>query len=305
MLVEPKMLSRAKSAQKSGKADVLNTALTYRQVEEFARKARWEVRCDDPRAHRSRCLDGRYKPGAGVIAMPGADAGLLAIGLAAMREMHSRCGSVMSRAELTNITLHVVGGKQNFSYHTDRTSLAHHESRLDGCSHCRLLACRPGLFAPYSLDSSEIDALQTTLTWLESEHVKPDILRGNHDECAVLIVQNVHNLTRCEPLTAAEIRHARRLWVLDNYAVLRGAGRKRAFVFQRDLARARIDVLAAGLAMAFQPNTGALTDMGDLMDQIAEVHFTRTLKHLASHLPFYNIFIDAHTGEVGVPERLT
>jgi hypothetical protein len=67
MLVEPKMLSRAKSAQTSGKADVLSTALSYRQVEEFARKVRWEVRCDDPRAHRSRCLDGRYKPGAGVI----------------------------------------------------------------------------------------------------------------------------------------------------------------------------------------------------------------------------------------------
>jgi hypothetical protein len=44
--------------------------LTSKQVEEFAGKARWQVHCDDTRAHRARCLDGRYKPGAGVIAMP-------------------------------------------------------------------------------------------------------------------------------------------------------------------------------------------------------------------------------------------
>jgi hypothetical protein len=221
-----------------------------------------------------------------------------------MREIHSRSGNVISRAQLADIILHVVGGKQNFSYHTDRISLARDASRLDGCSHCRLLASQPGLFAPYALDASETDALHSTLTWLESVHVKPDTLRGNHDECAVLIVQNVHSLARCEPLTAAEVRRARRLWVLDNYAVLRGAGRKRAFVFQRDLARARIDALAVGLATSLPPNAGTLTDMVDLLDRIAQVHFTRTLKHLAPHLPFYNLFIDAHTDGVGEPERL-
>jgi hypothetical protein len=298
------MLLRTKPAQKLASSGSPRSTLNRRQVAEFARKARWEVRADDPRAHRSRCLDGRYKPGAGVIAMPGADAGLLAIGIAALREMRARRWSVMSRADVIDVTLQVVGGKGNFSYHTDRASLAHEEARLDGCSHCRLLAGRRDLFAPFALDQSDADALHAALTWLESEHVKPDILRGNHDECAVLIIQNVHNLAHCEPLSAAEIRSASRLWVLDNYAVLRGTGRIRAYIFQRDLALARIDLLAESLAKASPTNTATASEMVSLFEEIARVHFTRTLEQLASHLPFYNIFIDAYTGEVGEPERL-
>jgi hypothetical protein len=34
--------------------------LTSKQVAEFAAKARWQVHFDDTRAHRARCLDGRY-----------------------------------------------------------------------------------------------------------------------------------------------------------------------------------------------------------------------------------------------------
>src|SRR5438045_607761 len=72
--------SRAKP-MRSGSALEARGTLTSKQVAEFAAKARWQVHCDDTRAHRARCLDGRYKPGAGVIAMPGADVGVLALGL--------------------------------------------------------------------------------------------------------------------------------------------------------------------------------------------------------------------------------
>src|SRR5262245_3507405 len=98
--------------------------LTSKQVEEFARKARWQIHCDDARAHRARCLDGRYKPGAGVIAMPGADAGVLAVALAALPALGEGIAASIGADHLTQIVFGVVGGMSNFSYHTDRPSLA-------------------------------------------------------------------------------------------------------------------------------------------------------------------------------------
>jgi hypothetical protein len=276
--------------------------LTARQVHEFACKARWEVHCEDTRANRSRCLDGRYKPGAGVIAMPGADAGLLAIGLIGARWIADTCGRAIDDNDLTALVLRVVGGKPNFSFHTDRASLAIDAHRLDGCSYCRLLATSPDLFEPYPLDNGQVAALGGTLASLELEHVKPDILRGGHDECVVLIAHNVRSLATCEPLSSEEIDRSRRLWVLDNYAVLRGTGRRRAFVYQEDLAQWRVDALADALArsLALAPAEGQA--VRGLLQEVGELHASRTLAHLAPALPVYDIFIDARTGEVAEPE---
>src|SRR6185436_18347834 len=93
------------------------------QVEEFARKARWQVHCDDMRAHRARCLDGRYKPGAGVIAMPGADIGVLACALIVAKWFAKRFDRTIAADDLREVVCGVVGGMPNFSYHTDRPSL--------------------------------------------------------------------------------------------------------------------------------------------------------------------------------------
>jgi hypothetical protein len=277
--------------------------LTARQIYEFANKARWEVRCDDPRAHRSRCLDGRYKPGAGIIAMPGADAGLLAIGLLGAQWTTRMHGQAIEPHELCELVLDVVGGKQNFSYHTDRVALAGDEHRYDGCSYCRLLATSPELFAPYALQPLQLVILQEMLGLLEQDHVKPDILRGGHDECAVLVAQNVRSLSRGEPLSSDDIRRARKLWVLDNYAVLRGTGRRRAFVYQRDLAQSRIDALAEALAQTLRLGGQESNALRGMLEDIAELHVRRTLEHLAPGLPVYDIFIDVDSGEVGEPER--
>jgi hypothetical protein len=277
--------------------------LAARQIYEFANKARWEVRREDPRAHRSRCLDGRYKPGAGIIAMPGADAGLLAIGLLGAQWIARVHGRAIEPPALCALVLGVVGGRQNFSYHTDRAALAGELHRFDGCSYCRLLAISPELFAPYGLHRQQLAILQEILGLLEQDHVKPDILRGGHDECAVLVAQNVRSLSGCVPLSSEEIRRARTLWVLDNYAVLRGTGRRRAFVYQRDLAQSRIDALAQALAQTLMPGLQGSHEIRDMLKEMAELHARRALEHLAPGLPVYDIFIDAHSGEVGEPER--
>jgi hypothetical protein len=279
-------------------------ALTQVQVKEFALKARWEVRHGDYRARRSRCLDGRYKPGAGVIAMPGADAGLLAIAMVATQLTPSYGGARLSIEELNSVVFEAVGGKHNFSYHTDRVSFAGDQTRFDGCSHCRLLATRPKLFEAYALTARRVAMLRETLTALEGEHVKPDILRGGHDEGAVLVARNVRDLHSCEPLGPDELRRTARLWVLDNYAVLKHVGRRRAFVYQRDLVECRTDDLAAGLTCALSLDSEAAENMRRVLRRIAEAHFYSTIRHLAPRLPFYNVFIEARTGDVGEIERL-
>jgi len=278
--------------------------LTFKQVDEFARKARWQVRCDDARAHRARCLDGRYKPGAGVIAIPGADTGVLAIALAGVASFSAHGSRTIDAEQLAEIVFGVVGGMPNFSYHTDRPSLAEGPDRYAGCSYCRLLVNDPALFAPYSLDAIQLMKLRQTLRGLEREHIKPDILRGGHDEGAVLFVQNVHNLANCEMLSPDEIRRSQKLWVLDNYAVLRGVGRRRAFVYQRDLAENRISELAGALAKAINADTRLSALVRGLLQDIGNLHVSRALKHLAGDLPFYNVFIDAQSGAVAKPERI-
>jgi hypothetical protein len=288
----------------NGSVPELRRALTLKQIEEFASKARWEVRQEDMRANRSRCMDGRYKPGAGVIAMPGADAGLLAIGLVAAQRIAKRFGETIPDQELCEIVFGAIGGRNNFSYHTDRMSFAGDQNRFDGCSYCRLLTDRPRLFKPYTLEERQLAILQAMLNVLEAEHVKPDILRGGHDECAVLVVQNVRSLSNYDAIAPDELRRLKKLWVLDNYAVLRGLGRKRAFVFQRDLAQARIDAVASGLAQTLRPSLEASDEVRALVEDIAAVHFRRALEQLASDLPFYNIFIDAKTGDIGEAERI-
>jgi hypothetical protein len=279
------------------------TALSPAQVEEFARKARWEVRRDDFRARRSRCLDGRYKPGAGVIAMPGADAGLLAIALAATGSKPSFGAAELSPADVCAIVYESIGGAHNFSYHTDRVSSSNDATRFDGCSHCRLLATKPALFGPFALDARRVAAMRAALAALERQHVKPDILRGGHDECAVLVVSNVRDTHACEPLAPEELRRAAGLWVLDNYAVLRGVGRRRAFVYQRDLVECRTDDLATGFAKALSLRREGAVDLRWLLRRIAASHFNCTIRHLAPRLPFYNVCIDVKTGAIASIER--
>lgn len=278
--------------------------LTAKQVEEFAAKARWQVHCDDTRARRARCLDGRYKPGAGVIAMPGADVGVLALGLMAASWIYGKTGKEMVMEEVRQTIFGVVGGAANFSYHTDRLSLSGSTERYDGCSYCRLLSTHPKLFAPYALDVGQLATLHHTLEGLEREHVKPDVLRGGHDEMAVLLVQNVRNIVDCVPLGPDEIRRSRKLWVLDNYAVLRGVGRRRTFVYQRDLAEARILALADALGSSVKADADLLDRLRVLLQNIAAVHISRTLRQLARGLPAYNVYIDAVTGDIGEPERV-
>lgn len=197
----------------------------------------------------------------------------------------------------------MVGGASNFSYHTDRMSLSNPTDRYDGCSYCRLLKTRPKLFSPYALNVDQLATLNHILEGLEREHVKPDVLRGGHDEMAVLQVQNVHDLTNCVPLGPGEIRRAKKLWVLDNYAVLRGVGRRRTFVYQRDLAEARISALADALGRSIKADADLLDRLQILLPKIAAIHVRRTLRQLARDLPVYNVFIDAETGEIGEPER--
>ena len=85
---------------------------------------------------------------------------------------------------------------------------------------------------------------------------------------------------------------------------MRGVGRRRAFVYQRDLAENRISELAGALAKAINADTRLSELMRGLLQDIGNLHVSRALKHLAGDLPFYNVFIDVQSGAVAEPERI-
>jgi hypothetical protein len=235
--------------------------------------------------------------------MPGADIGVLACALIVAKWFAKRFDRTIAADDLREVVFGVVGGMPNFSYHTDRPSLTTGSDRYQGCSYCRLLATQSASFRPYDLDGNQLAALQQTLEGLEGMYVKPDVLRGGHDEVAVLFIRNVHDLRNCEPLSFDEIRRAPKFWVLDNYAVLRGTGRRRAFVYQRDLAETRLARLASGLAKSLGLSASRTAELRKIVGDVGTLHVHRALQHLARGLPFYNILIDVRSGEIGEPER--
>lgn len=280
-----------------GCADARSITLSRSRVDEFVRKARWQVRSNDPRLRRARCLDGRYMPGAGVIAMPGADVGLLAIAHAAAPVVGEMLGRKSSAEEIAQAVLDAVGGPANFSYHTDRAFSGSGPRRVLGCGYCRLLFEQGKSFAPAALENWQLALLLDMLEGLHKEHVKPDVVRGGHDEAAVLVVRNVHDLHDCIPLSADDIARAPSLWVLDNYAVLRGIGRKRAFILQCDLFEARISTLAGAWMNLSGGKADARDSIEPMLQDIGAVHVARSLDHLAPGLPRYDVFLDVDTGE--------
>jgi hypothetical protein len=154
--------------------------LTPTQIEEFAHKARWEVRQEDMRANRSRCMDGRYKPGAGVIAMPGADVGLLAIGLVAAESIARRSGRTVPDQELYEIVFDAIGGRSNFSY-----------QRIE----CRSSATTTGL-----TDAATADFLQTVRVYLGRMRWK-SVSLPHCKHCWARWKASMSNRTFCEAAT--------------------------------------------------------------------------------------------------------
>lgn len=252
--------------------------LTFEEAQAYVQGALREAKPEDMRA---RCIDGRYPEGSAAIAMPGGDAGLLAVGLAAARRLRAEGGTVSDKA-VRDAVFETVGGKEKFNFHTDNHTMEKGgEVRFDGCGHCRLLKER---LQDYQLDETQAEFFVQTLEEVNAEGVQPDVLEGSHAERAVMIVQTKNPNGKA--------------YALDSQTRLGGATTQ-AFVYESSLAQQRFEALAANLAKA----TGAEQDrLMEYMSEIGQKQLALTAEVLAAHLPVYQVTVDGQTGEYSVEQ---
>lgn len=253
--------------------------LTLEEAQAYVQGALREAKPEDMRA---RCIDGRYPEGSAAIAMPGGDAGLFAVGLAAARRMRAEGGNISDEA-VRDAVFETVGGKTKFNFHTDNHTMEKGgEIRFDGCGHCRLLKER---LQDYQLDKQQADFFAQTLEEVNAEGVQPDVLEGSHAERAVMIVSTKNANGKA--------------WALDSQTRLNGAAETQAFVYESTLAQKRFDTLAANLAKA----TGAEQErLATYMQEIGQKQLALTAEVLAAHLPVFQVTVDGESGEYSVEQ---
>ncbi len=247
--------------------------LNLQQAKAFVANALHEA----PGPVRARCIDGRYPPKSqAALAMPGGDAGLLAVGLAAARSIRVD-GIQVSDQMVRDAGFLVVGGKEQFSYHTDEyTNENGGASRFDGCGYCRLLSAHA---SEYLLDPHQVNFFKHTLEEINGSGVQPELLRGSHAERAVMIVTYGNDI-------------GTKNWALDSQT-----GDVQAFVYEETLAERRFSVLADVLGKVTRVEPARLFEA---MKHAATVQLRYTAEALAARLPVYNVKVDAQSGEFSV-----
>ena len=240
---------------------------------------------------RASCIDGRYPAGqSGAIAMPGGDAGLLAIGLAASKQLRKR-GTAISNEVIRDAVFAVVGGPERFHYHGDD------ERGRDGCWHCNLMRRFP---KNYYLDHDTANFMELTLRQLESRGLPPTILQGANRERAVFMTRLVQNLATDEPWQPTTAIQAH--WMLEHQSTIPGRnGPVHAFVYNADLTAMRLWQLAD--AIVERTRNGTSIDRASLfrfMTQVEQGQLELTRGNRAGLLPAYEVAIEDSTGRTQV-----
>ncbi len=139
-----------------------------------------------PQDYRSRCVDGRYEKTEDLagIAKPGGDAGSLMAVLGSLVTLGVSLDSD-TIPEVLNVVVDTVGGVHNFNFHTD----THHEAEgvACGCGHVAKARKDP---EAYGLNIEAIKILDAKLTQLKAQGANEVVLRGEHQEGSVVVINS-------------------------------------------------------------------------------------------------------------------
>lgn len=217
----------------------------------------------------SRCIDGRYlnTPNLQPLAIPGADAGELAIILATANAY----GFTVYEDKVVEALLATVGGVKNFCFHTDQ----HADQSLPagGCGHLKQMKLDP---PAYQMEPKQFDFIISKLSALKQKGAQEDILEGEHMEGAVIIVSGDYSLyPRFELQTTNG-----------------GAPLVEVFVFHQSLVNDRHRILAQNLidkdAVKLFPGCDA-EYLYEVLSDTTDNHLFETAKRLAKDLPLFGV----------------
>lgn len=236
------------------------------QVHELVAQNRYEV---DPKAKfLSRCIDGRYQNEENLppLAIPGADLGELGIILATANSF----GNEIDQEKTLSTLLKVLGGAENFHFHSD-----HHadpKTPSAGCGHWREIKADG---KSYNLEKSQIDFMAKSLAKLKKQGALEVVLEGSHNEAAVL--QATGNFS-----------------IYPRFFLQTPEGRREVevFVYQATLVNERHRALAGALlksgALKLYPGLNE-ENLYYALSEETENQLFETARRLAKGLPIYKV----------------
>jgi hypothetical protein len=248
-----------------------NLILSKEQIQELVAQNRYPVTAKNK--FLSRCIDGRYENKLKVgeinlaaLAIAGADLGELALIFATGNNF----GFEVDEEKTFKTLIEVVGGKENFSWHTDN----HADPKIPagGCGHWRQINLDPGA---YNLEKDQLAFIREAVTTLVRPHASCyyEVLRGEHLEGAVLLVEGNYSVMPRSVLQTSE-----------------GKMETEVFVYQATLVNQRHKILAAKLienkAVKLFPGCEA-EYLYEALSETGETHLFETSKRLAKGLPIY------------------
>lgn len=226
------------------------------------------------------CVDGRMVESDELTpaARPGADAGDLMVVIAALRALGVEEIEFMY-PELFAVVADAAGGAERFRFHTDEHAMAHSDSDrrkpyeivARGCGHLKQAEMDPHA---YGLEAHDMAAIFVFLVTLRVKGAKEVILKGEHGEGGVLVVES------------------------ETFGVRHGDGKGRqTFVYHAALDRKRLEELAHALWNALHLKKSGL-DQEHLLAALASASDRQrgeTLIRLAKGLPVYKATEDGVT----------
>lgn len=217
----------------------------------------------------SRCVDGRYPNSSRLpaLAIPGADAGQLAVLYTAANQY----GFIIDEDLTLQTLLDVIGGKKNFSFHTDKHNLK--EGLGGGCGYLKLLKSDPEAF---EIDKFQVENLiNKQLAQVVEYGSSETVLEGEHKEGAAIQIEGEYGIMPSFSLEISE-----------------GTASVQVFVYHKTFVDRRHRVLAEKLienkAVVLYDGLDA-TYLSQVLSETAEMHLYETLKRLAKGLPLYNV----------------
>ncbi|GAB4219662.1 MAG: hypothetical protein Fur009_6860 [Candidatus Microgenomates bacterium] len=241
--------------------------LTNKQLQELILENRYKL---NPKTKfLSRCIDGRYenKNSLPALAIPGADVGELALIFATANSF----GFDVDREKTYQSLLEVIGGEENFQYHSD-----HHGDKnipASGCGHFKQIKLD---LKAYDLNQDDLDFLEKKLIEIKKNKLaKEVILEGDHIEVAILQVTGNWGVYPRYTLKTDE--KSREIEV---------------FVFHQSLVnerhRAIVKALIGNQAISFRNGEDEEWLYEVLSDEL-DNHLFETIKRLAPTLPIFNV----------------
>lgn len=233
--------------------------LTLENIQELVSKNKYKV--DPKKKFLSRCIDGRYENSEDLpaLAFPGADIGELVLIFATANSY----GFEINKERVLNSFLKVVGGKENFRFHTD--SHADPKIPAGGCGHWQQVNLEP---KAYNLEQSQIDFITKNLNIGKSI-----TLHGQHMEGAILIIKGNYSV-----------------YPQHNLETDQGKKMVEVFVYHQSLVDGRHREIAKELIKdgAVEFKNGEDEEwLYNAFSDVAENHLMETAKRLAKRLPIY------------------